>query len=405
MAEWQNTRPNNEYWFKNQSADYVYLYDSKVKSKVKREVPTGEIPIYVCGITPYDSAHLGHAFTYSVFDMMVRFFRQTGRKVKYVQNITDVDDPLFERARRDNTSWDAIASAQINKFVNDMNQIDVLAPNKFVSVSEEMSTIIKAIEELEEKEKVYQVDDDWYFDIDDYVNFLTPNSSVAELNKIFEQRGGDPTRVGKRNSLDPVVFKKSQSDEPSWSSKLGTGRPGWHIECVAIINKHLKLPLFIQGGGKDLLFPHHTMCAHQVEALAGEELASCYLHAGMVEYQGEKMSKSLGNLVFVSELIAAGFSGASIKLELLDRPWNDDWAWSEESMKQSEKRLKLWGANLPSVLASDDLIKSVFEMMRDNFDTPAIFKLLDELQGSTSTPVAYSDSMAALVSDTLGIAI
>jgi L-cysteine:1D-myo-inositol 2-amino-2-deoxy-alpha-D-glucopyranoside ligase len=405
MVDWQNTRSHKEHWFQHQSADFLYLYDSKANTKVKREVPAGEIPIYVCGITPYDSAHLGHAFTYSVFDVMVRFLRQSGRKVKYVQNITDVDDPLFERARRDGTSWDTIASLQVNKFVNDMNQINVLAPDEFVSVSDEMNTIIDAIEKLKDNQKVYQVDQDWYFDTENYQNFLTPNISSSELNNIFEQRGGDPTRTGKRNALDPVVFKQSQPDEPTWSSKLGTGRPGWHIECVAIIEKYLKLPLFIQGGGKDLIFPHHTMCAHQAEALTGKELATCYLHAGMVEYQGEKMSKSLGNLVFVSELIEAGFSGASIRLNLLDRNWNDDWAFDEYSLKNSQKRLESWKANLPSIYATEDVIEKIFEMMRNNFDTPAIFDLLDELKIHKPVEVPYSDSMAALISDTLGLAL
>ena len=405
MIQWSNNRVNRINWFENQSLASIKIFESAANKVVEQKIPVGDIPIYVCGITPYDSAHLGHAFTYSVFDVLVRFIKQSGHAVSYVQNITDVDDPLFERARRDNISWREIADKQVKKFVDDMQTINVDSPDHFVAVSQEIPAILKDIEKLHKAGLVYQVDHDWYFENKDNTNFLTPKLSKKDLIKIFEERGGDPSRPGKHDPLDPVVFKKSLADEESYESSLGAGRPGWHIECVSIINKYLSTPLFIQGGGKDLIYPHHTMCANQSKKLTNIDLATNYLHAGMVAYQGEKMSKSLGNLVFVSELVNSGYSGASIKLNLLDRAWHSDWEWAESDLKECESRITTWKQTLPKILADGEIINFFFNALKDNLNTKSIFNFLDQLKPMNSAAIVLEDSVAALVSDTLGLSL
>jgi len=381
------------------------MYETQAGGVVTRDVPDGQIPIYVCGITPYDSAHLGHAFTYSFFDVVVRFLRQTGKDIKYVQNITDVDDPLFERARRDKLNWSDIAKEQTAKFVNDMKVININPPDEFVMVSEEIETVKKSINDLNLLKSIYQIDTDWYFDSSGYEYFMSPTNHKSQLNELFAQRGGDPDRVGKRNSLDPVVWKKSLNDEPSWQCDIGSGRPGWHIECVAIIHKFLTLPLFIQGGGKDLIFPHHTMCAHQVHKLTNKSLADNYLHVGMVGFQGEKMSKSLGNLVFISELIERGFHASAIKLILLDRLWHEDWEYQPETIANAQLRIANWQTVLPKVRVSKEILDLFYQELINNFNFMNIFKALDQLSPDEGNYPAEGESVADLISDLLGVSI
>lgn len=403
MRIWSKSSNFRENWFENFDLNAIEVYDSSHRSRISLEITSEIIPIYVCGLTPYDSAHLGHAFTYSVFDLLVRFFKQSNKNVNYVQNITDVDDPLFERARRDNQDWQEIASSQIDKFVTDMEQIGVNPPDVFTPVSDQMRAIITANSKLLSQKSVYQLESDWYYEIPDLKHPLIADLSNAELQEIFSQRGGDPTREGKRNQLDPVVWKRSLTDEPSWESELGAGRPGWHIECVAIIEKFLDLPLLIQGGGKDLIFPHHTMCAWQTNTLTGKDLAQSFLHAGLVSYQGEKMSKSLGNLVFVSELISRGFSSAAIRVQLLSNSWNLDWEWFESDLATSQQRITHWRRYLSRVPVEGEFLEFAFHNLRQNLSVEPILKRIDELESKTVARLDLNDSMQAFVSDVLGI--
>ena len=403
MISWKSPRSFKSDWFAESELLELVLYETNSDSIASRSLPTGSLEIYVCGITPYDSAHLGHAFTYTIFDVLVRFLRQSGRQVNYVQNITDVDDPLFDRARRDNLPWKEIAVQQINKFVHDMEVISVGPPNHFIAVSDAMESVQSNIEILKQKDAIYQIEDDWYFDSSGYSYFLTSSFPEKDLRNVFEQRGGDPNREGKRNPLDPVVWKKSLSDEPQWQCEIGAGRPGWHIECVAIINEYLSLPLFVQGGGKDLIFPHHTMCAHQIEKITGKNLAENYLHVGMVEYQGEKMSKSLGNLVFVSELIDQGYHPGAVRLSLLDNQWHEDWEWSPKDIEQAQIRIKKWKNTLPKVLVTSEIKGLIFNDLSDNLNMKNIFVMLDELIPDEIKPPALEESVAALIFDVLGI--
>lgn len=400
---WQHDEPNRKNWFLSKKLESISLYESQAQKITEIDTTQRDLPIYVCGLTPYDSAHLGHAFTYSVFDLLIRFLRQSQKNVSYVQNITDVDDPLFERARRDGVNWKEIAESQIDKFVIDMQAIAVIAPDVFVSVSDEMETIIKSKLKLHDKNNLYKLVDDWYYRIEKIDSELVSSWTNTQLRDTFSQRGGDLNRTGKLNPFDAVVWKRSLADEPSWDSNLGPGRPGWHIECVAIIEKYLSLPLFIQGGGKDLIFPHHAICAMQAKSLTTKELAKNYLHVGLVAYQGEKMSKSLGNLVFVSDLLSKKYSAAAIRAHLISQKWNEDWEWKEADLKLFQQRTDIWREKFTSAPVTDELIDIVFVSLQNNLDTVAIFDYLDNFNVVKNDETDPKNTISGFLSDVLGI--
>jgi L-cysteine:1D-myo-inositol 2-amino-2-deoxy-alpha-D-glucopyranoside ligase len=400
---WRSNEPNRKNWFHGKTLESISLYESQAQKAVEINASKEKFPIYVCGLTPYDSAHLGHAFTYSVFDVLIRFLKQSEKKISYVQNITDVDDPLFERARRDGLDWKEIAESQIKKFVMDMQAISINAPDVFVSVSDEMPIIIESNSRLNDKNLLYQLADDWYYQIEKIDSKLVAGWVNSQLLETFSQRGGDPDRIGKRNPFDAVVWKSSAPDEPAWESTLGLGRPGWHIECVSIIEKYLDLPLFIQGGGKDLIFPHHAICAMQAQSLSGKRLAENYLHAGLVSYQGEKMSKSLGNLVFVSDLMEMNFSAAAIRAHLLSQVWYQDWEWIESDLATFQMRTDNWRHKLSKIQVTDELIDLAFSNLQNNLNAKPIFEYLDNLSVTQNIECDPQQSVSGFMSDVFGI--
>ena len=280
--------------------------------------------MYVCGITPYDATHLGHAATYLTFDLINRYLTASGSEVRYVQNITDIDDPLLERANRDGVDWTDLAHQQIDLFRSDMINLRVIPPAHYIGAVDAIPLVTDAIEKLSSRDSIYSVEHDLYFKVHSDDQFgQRSHLSQEKMMEIFAERGGDPTRVGKIDPLDCLVWMSQRPNEPGWPSPFGTGRPGWHIECTAIAIKYLEPSpsedalIDIQGGGSDLIFPHHEMCAAQAQMLAGKPLASTYVHAGMIGLDGEKMSKSKGNLVFVSKLIAAGRDPMAIRWAIM----------------------------------------------------------------------------------------
>ncbi len=320
-------------------------------------ISSSKLKLYVCGITPYDSAHVGHLFTYLIFDVLNRSARKLGAEVIYVQNITDIDDPLFERARKVNRGWRDIADEQIRNFQTAMEYLRVIPPNYFAAVTEEIENIVQSSIDMEKK--LYELGGTTYFasDLDELQAFTKYTES--ELIAIAAERGGDPDRIGKRNQLDPKVWVESADDEPSWNSPFGPGRPGWHIECVAIANRYMENTFDVQGGGKDLLFPHHAFCNQMNLAIKNEPLARGFLHVELVEYEGDKMSKSLGNLVFLKDLIDAGFSTDEIRIGLLLKDWQATWEFNMQTMFKGREVLDLWkGLVLTGQFAAlDDLIE------------------------------------------------
>jgi L-cysteine:1D-myo-inositol 2-amino-2-deoxy-alpha-D-glucopyranoside ligase len=275
--------------------------------------------LYVCGITPYDATHLGHAATYLAFDTLVRVWRDRGHAVEYVQNVTDIDDPLLERANRDGEDWVAVAARETDLFREDMTALRVLPPSHYVGAVEAMDEISTYVVRLLEAGAAYRVEDDVYFSVAAAAHFGQVSGLDAEtMLALSAERGGDPQRPGKKDPLDPLLWLAARPGEPAWESPLGRGRPGWHVECTAIAQNRLGSPFDVQGGGSDLLFPHHEMSAAHAEVGGGGwPFARSYLHAGMVGLDGEKMSKSRGNLVFVSRLRQQGVDPGALRLALL----------------------------------------------------------------------------------------
>ena len=342
--------------------------------------------MYVCGITPYDATHLGHAATYLTFDLINRYLTASGSVVRYVQNITDIDDPLLERAKRDGVDWTDLAHQQIDLFRSDMINLRVIPPAHYIGAVDAIPLVTDAIEKLSSKDSIYSVEHDLYFKVHADVQFgQRSHLSQEKMMEIFAERGGDPTRVGKIDPLDCLVWMSQRPNEPGWPSPFGTGRPGWHIECTAIAIKYLEPSpseealIDIQGGGSDLIFPHHEMCAAQAQILTGKPLASTYVHAGMIGLDGEKMSKSKGNLVFVSKLVAAGRDPMAIRWALMKDHYRQDRMWTDELLVAAESEL----IALRSCLAQDDvaptsdLIEKIVDALSDDLNTKGVISVLN----------------------------
>lgn len=378
-----------------------------------------EYRMYVCGITPYDATHLGHAATYLTFDLINRYLQLTGIDVNFVENITDIDDPLFERAKRDNQSWSELGESQVALFTSDMSALRILPPRKYVAVTEAMDSIIAAIESLLSKNFTYQLGGNHYFRIEPYLGDL--EIPLDEAIKIFAERGGDPETAGKENPLDPILWVGNKEGEPGWHSKMGFGRPGWHIECSVIALKNLAgidyldskpdlaYGIDLQGGGSDLIFPHHFMSAAIGKALCGVDFAKVYLHAGMVGLDGEKMSKSKGNLVLVSELLASGYDPMVIRHALMTEGYAKDRMWQIETLLRSQERV----AKLRSALArievapTDDVIDAIALHIANDLDTPNALQVLDQW-ASDSQNGAVGGSVGELsrfIDSALGLAL
>ena len=360
----------------------LQLFDSYKGKKV--DILGEQSSIYICGITPYDATHMGHAATYLTFDLVNRYLRASGKNVSFVENITDIDDPLLERATRDNQDWRELAESQIELFREDMTSLGVLPPNAYRGVIESMDEIISTVEEMIATGKSYILDDDIYLDINQ-VDGAIENLPLAldQALKIFEERGGDPARVGKRHALDPLLWKARKGDDPFWEAPFGQGRPGWHIECTAIALKNLpkasSTSITLQAGGSDLIFPHHYMTALQARALTGVEFASCYSHAGMIGLDGEKMSKSKGNLVFVSKLRQEGVSPALIRIALFADRYSTDRMWSRELLDDANKLFArlLSALSRQEVAPTFEVVQEIVNAISDDLNTPKVFELLN----------------------------
>jgi len=343
--------------------------------------------MYVCGITPYDSTHLGHAATYLSFDLINRYLRATGSKVLYVQNITDIDDPLLERANRDGVDWQELAQSQIDLFRSDMTTLHVIPPEDYIGAVEAIPLVTKKIEELKSADAIYGVDEDLYFRVHSDPDFGTRSHlSKEESLKIFAERGGDPDRAGKENPLDSLVWLAQRPNEPGWPSIHGQGRPGWHIECCAIALNYL-LPeqgsdflIDIQGGGSDLIFPHHEMSAAQARVSTGRSFAQFYVHTGMIGLDGQKMSKSLGNLVFVSTLVRSGVNPMAIRCALMMHGYAADRMWDDELLLTAQSFLDSLTLALSQTQCAptSNLIQEIIQALSNNLDTKKVFVLLQD---------------------------
>jgi L-cysteine:1D-myo-inositol 2-amino-2-deoxy-alpha-D-glucopyranoside ligase len=366
------------------SAPLPALYDS-ARRAVLPTTPGATATMYVCGITPYDATHLGHAATMITFDLINRAWRDAGVPVRYVQNVTDIDDPLLERATRDGEDWIVLAMRETALFREDMEALRIIPPAHYVGAVESIPAIAAHVWELVEGGAAYPIDDgtgDVYFPISAAPAFgYESHLSRADMLRLSAERGGDPERAGKRDPLDPLLWRGARDGEPAWDGgDLGPGRPGWHIECATIALGLLGSPVDVQGGGSDLIYPHHECSAAHAEKLTGTvPFARHYVHAGMIGLAGEKMSKSKGNLVFVSRLRADGVDPMAVRLGLLAGHYRQDRDWTDDVLKAGEQRLARWRAagSAPAGPSGAGLLAAVRESLADDLDTPRTLALVD----------------------------
>ena len=364
----------------------LQLFNSHSR-KIEKLPSKKTLRMYVCGITPYDSTHLGHAATYLSFDLINRYLRAMKSEVLFVENITDIDDPLLVRAARDGINWQDLADSQIELFRSDMTSLRVLPPKFYIGAVEAIGLVTTKIEELKSAGAIYSVENDLYFRVHSDPDFGSRSHlSVDDCLKTFAERGGDPERVGKENPLDSLVWLSKRENEPGWPSIHGEGRPGWHIECCAIALGYLQPDpqdeylIDIQGGGNDLIFPHHEMSAAQARVSTGKDFARMYVHTGMIGLNGEKMSKSLGNLVFVSSLMQSGVNPMVIRCALLMQNYAKDRMWSDDLLAQAQKFIVDLTLHLSQseCAPTQDVIQNILNALSNNLDTESVFTILQQ---------------------------
>jgi L-cysteine:1D-myo-inositol 2-amino-2-deoxy-alpha-D-glucopyranoside ligase len=357
-------------------------------------VPAATGPVagmYVCGITPYDATHLGHAATAVAFDLLHRAWLDEGLEVRFVSNVTDVDDPLLERAAALGVDWATLAAEQSALYADDMTALAVLPPQVYLGAVEAIPLVADAVTRLLDRGLAYRVPlepgaggaqpdlGDVYADSHAPEVGLVPGLDREATVALFAERGGDPTRAGKRDPLDPALWRRERPGEPAWDAGvLGSGRPGWHIECTVIAEEALGDAFDVQGGGRDLCFPHHAMSTAHAKALGGRG-ARVQLHAGMVALAGEKMSKSLGNLVLVSTLRRDGVDPMAVRLAILAHHYSEDWEWTDEVLATATERLATWRAAVSGNGGPDaaEALAEIRAALADDLDAPSALSAVD----------------------------
>lgn len=392
------------------------LHDT-ASGEIRPTTPGATATMYVCGITPYDATHLGHAATYLAFDLVHRLWLDNGHAVHYVQNVTDVDDPLLERAERDRDDWVVLGMRETALFREDMAALRVLPPRDYIGAVESIPEITEALAKLLADGSAYRADDrehpDVYFD-HTATRWFGGVSNVDEptMLALFAERGGDPDRPGKRHPLDALLWRAAREGEPSWDSELGPGRPGWHVECTVIALNRLGMGFDVQGGGSDLIFPHHEFSAAHAEALTGQHpFARHYTHAGMIGLDGEKMSKSRGNLVFVSRLRADKVDPMAVRLALLSGQYRTDRSWTSDVLSGGFARLTRWRDAVAMDRGADaaPVVARLRDHLTDDLDTPQALRAVDAWAAETLAGAGRDTEASAQIREAvdalLGVAL
>ena len=373
------------------------LYNSQTRSTDEFVVNDGHVGIYVCGVTPYDTTHIGHAFTFLTFDILVRLLRHQGHDVTYVQNVTDIDDDVLRKAKEVGLEWDELGQRETQKFLKDMRDLNAVDFDHYTAATEHIPEMLEIIEKLVDGGFAYVVDGSVYFEVAKDPEFgklsHLPN---AEMLPIANERGNNPDDPRKRAPLDFVLWQAAAPGEPTWESPWGPGRPGWHIECTAMATKYLGKTLDIHGGGFDLIFPHHECEIAQSENANGvEPYVRTWMHVAMVNYEGEKMSKSLGNLVLASELLKR-YPSDAIRLYLFSHHYRAVWEFDDEEMQEwSRKSERLHHTMRRSSGSQDAGIDTgtyrteFFEALENDLHTPA----------AIATLIAMADAIHAAPDD------
>lgn len=340
------------------------------------------VSMYVCGITPYDTTHLGHAFTYMSFDVLQRYLKYKGYKVTYVQNVTDIDDDILKRAAKVKKDWKELGKFWTDRFLKDIKALNIELPTHYVKATDAIPQIIGIVKQLQEKSYAYAVNGTVYFDTKKDKDYgKLSKYSETEMIKLSKERGANPDDPNKKNPLDFILWQKSLPEEPYWQSPWGKGRPGWHIECTAMIYKYLYNNIDIHGGGTDLVYPHHESEIAQSESVSGvKPFVKYWMHTGAVSYQGEKMSKSLGNLILVSDLLKK-YSPNAIRYMLLKHHYREPWEYHEEELKEAEEKVSLiqtYMKSLPETKNDNNTTRESFvKALENDLNVPSAIQILE----------------------------
>ncbi len=370
----------------------MQLYNSLTQRKEEFVARDNHVSVYVCGITPYDTTHLGHAFTYHTFDILIRFLEAQGLTVAYTQNVTDIDDDILKRAKRDGKDWQALGNEWTTHFMRDMQAINLRPPDHYPRATDVIAEIIAIDETLIQQDVAYESGGSVYFDVNKFHRFgALCGIPRDEMLAVANERGNNPDDPHKRNPLDFVLWQAQAPGEPGWDSPWGPGRPGWHIECTAMNRKFLGDTVDIHGGGGDLIFPHHECEIAQAESATGVvPFVRVWMHVAMVRKDGEKMSKSLGNLVWVSELLKT-YTPDAIRLYLASHHYRDSWEWNADDMRRCAEMAEQWRVaahstvltisvkDQPMYAIESDEIPALYGALADDLDTPRVVSALDAI--------------------------
>lgn len=346
----------------------------------------GKVGIYVCGVTPYDTTHIGHAFTFLTFDVLVRYLRFKGYDVTYVQNVTDIDDDVLRKSKELGLDWRELGTRETRQFLQDLKGLNAVDFDHYVAATDHIAEIIQSVEKLLEEGVAYEVNGSVYFSVSRDPEFgKLSHFDRSEMLPIANERGNNPDDPNKQDPLDFILWQAAAPGEPTWTSPWGEGRPGWHIECSAMATRYLGPQIDIHGGGYDLVFPHHECEIAQSETVTGvKPFVRYWMHVGMTEYQGEKMSKSLGNLVYVKDLLKS-YSSDAIRLYLLDHHYRSSWLFLDGEMSEWQKAANRLrdasqresGTGKPLDVSGQ--VEVYFHAMDNDLSTPAAVEALDTI--------------------------
>ena len=385
---------------------FMKIYNTLSRKKEKfTSIKDNQLTIYVCGITPYDTTHLGHAFTYISFDVLIRYLEYKKYKINYTQNVTDINDrdnDILKKAKEQNISWQDLSSFWTKKFLDDMGKLNWRFPNNYLYASEQIDSMVRLIDRLIQNKIAYSVNGNVYLDVSKDKNYgKLSKLSKKEMIKIAKDYEEDVENPNKINPLDITLWRASSSNQtdhiPSFDSHFGKGRPGWHIECSAMAISTLGEQIDIHGGGKDLIFPHHEAEIAQAEnATKKPPFVKTWMHAGIISYEGEKMSKSLGNLIMVSDLLKK-YSSNTIRWVLLSHHYREDWEFDYKELDNANIIIfeieKALNAKITVNENDTDYIKQLELFMDDDLDTPKVLNLIHEIAQNINSGNAKSGAI------------
>jgi L-cysteine:1D-myo-inositol 2-amino-2-deoxy-alpha-D-glucopyranoside ligase len=393
------------------------LYNSATQSVEPLTVSDNHVGLYVCGVTPYDTTHAGHAFTFLTFDILVRYLRSTGLDVTYVQNVTDIDDDILRKSKELGVPWDELGRSETEKYLSDMRALNALPFDHYLRATETVPLMVSLIESLVNGDHAYEANGSVYFSVASDPEFgKLSRIPRSEMLSVANERGNDPNDPNKRDPLDFVLWQAAKPGEPTWVSPWGDGRPGWHIECSAMSMSVLGKTIDIHGGGADLIFPHHECEIVQSENATGVKPFSRYwMHVAMVEYLGDKMSKSLGNLVIASDVLAK-FPADAFRLYLFSHHYRTPWEYVDEEIEEwaDLARDMREAIESPSLAIGEILDSSIYRTrfetaMENDLDTPAAISqlraLTDELLAADDLDTTQAQDDLIALADILGLTL